>query len=165
MKIQIKTAVFWYVTPCDLVHGYQRLRGTCCVHLQGRKHWNCSLLVKNSIKYQLARRNTSRIWDGIAADLKPTARKYVLPQQTDRTRMVWERNTRVEETAFHNPERTPWISVLIVRQYVLTSISVTLLISCSIGVGFAVRRIHVIALQQVRNLVSAPTAVRIWSLT
>jgi hypothetical protein len=26
---------FWVVTPCSFVSGYQRFRGTCCLHLQG----------------------------------------------------------------------------------------------------------------------------------
>jgi len=27
--------VFWVVTPCSVVVGYQCLRGPCCLHLQG----------------------------------------------------------------------------------------------------------------------------------
>jgi hypothetical protein len=27
--------VFWVVTPCNVVLGYQRFGGPCCVHLQG----------------------------------------------------------------------------------------------------------------------------------
>jgi hypothetical protein len=30
-----KMAVFCVVAPCRLVNVYQRLRGTCCLHLQG----------------------------------------------------------------------------------------------------------------------------------
>jgi hypothetical protein len=29
--------VFWYVMPCNLVERYQRFRGFCSLHLQGRK--------------------------------------------------------------------------------------------------------------------------------
>jgi hypothetical protein len=29
-------AVFWDVAPCGLVEVYQRFRGTCCLHHQGR---------------------------------------------------------------------------------------------------------------------------------
>jgi hypothetical protein len=29
--------VFWVVTPCSDVVGYQRFGGTCCLHLQGPK--------------------------------------------------------------------------------------------------------------------------------
>jgi len=32
LKIQI---VFWVVTPCSDVVGYQRYGGPCCLHLQG----------------------------------------------------------------------------------------------------------------------------------
>jgi hypothetical protein len=28
-------AVFWVVTPCNLVEIYRRFRGTCCPHHQG----------------------------------------------------------------------------------------------------------------------------------
>jgi len=33
MKIQ--AVVFWVVTPCNTVVGYQRFGGSCCFHLQG----------------------------------------------------------------------------------------------------------------------------------
>jgi hypothetical protein len=29
--------VFWVVTPCSVVVGYQRFGGTCCLRLQGDK--------------------------------------------------------------------------------------------------------------------------------
>jgi hypothetical protein len=31
MKIQVE--VFWVVTPCSAVVGYQRFRSPCCIHL------------------------------------------------------------------------------------------------------------------------------------
>lgn len=36
MAISIKIMVFWEVTPCSLVDGYQYFAGISCVHLQGR---------------------------------------------------------------------------------------------------------------------------------
>jgi hypothetical protein len=35
LKIKMKMAVFWVVAPCNLVEGYRRLRGACCLHHQG----------------------------------------------------------------------------------------------------------------------------------
>jgi hypothetical protein len=37
-RIRFKIAVFWVVAPCSLVEGYQRFRGPCCLHHQGRLH-------------------------------------------------------------------------------------------------------------------------------
>lgn len=37
MAVPMKSIVFWDVMPCSLVHSYQRLGGTCYLHLQGRK--------------------------------------------------------------------------------------------------------------------------------
>jgi hypothetical protein len=36
----MRMAVFWVVAPCSLVEVYQRFRGPCCLHHQGR----CKLL-------------------------------------------------------------------------------------------------------------------------
>jgi len=33
LKVQVE--VFWVVTSCSVVAGYQRFRGSCCLHLQG----------------------------------------------------------------------------------------------------------------------------------
>jgi len=33
--MQIQVAVFWVVTPCNDVAGYQRFEGPCCLHLKG----------------------------------------------------------------------------------------------------------------------------------
>jgi hypothetical protein len=33
--VKIQVEVFWAVTPCGVVVGYQRLRGPCCLHLLG----------------------------------------------------------------------------------------------------------------------------------
>jgi hypothetical protein len=33
--VMFQVEVFWIVTPCGVVIGYQRFRGTCCLHLQG----------------------------------------------------------------------------------------------------------------------------------
>jgi len=35
MAVNIEVEVFWVVTPCNVVVGYQRFRGPCCLHLQG----------------------------------------------------------------------------------------------------------------------------------
>jgi len=34
-KSVFQVAVFWVVTPCSHVLGYQRFGGPCCLHLQG----------------------------------------------------------------------------------------------------------------------------------
>jgi hypothetical protein len=31
--VDMKTTVFWAVTPCSLVESYQCLEGTCCLHI------------------------------------------------------------------------------------------------------------------------------------
>jgi hypothetical protein len=33
-----KMAVFWVVAPCSLIEVYQRFRGPCCLHYQGREN-------------------------------------------------------------------------------------------------------------------------------
>jgi len=33
MNIQVN--IFWVITPCSFVVGYQRFGGLCCLHLQG----------------------------------------------------------------------------------------------------------------------------------
>jgi len=33
MKIQVEA--LWVMTPCSDVVGYQRFRGTCCLHFRG----------------------------------------------------------------------------------------------------------------------------------
>jgi hypothetical protein len=38
MVMIVQIVVFWDVTPCSLVGGYQCLGGTCCLHLQVSKH-------------------------------------------------------------------------------------------------------------------------------
>jgi hypothetical protein len=35
MVIKIQVVVFWVLTPCSVVVGYQHSRGPCCLHLQG----------------------------------------------------------------------------------------------------------------------------------
>lgn len=52
MKIQKRATVLWYVTKCDLIHGYQGLGGKYCVHLQDRKHLNRSRRIVPSTKLQ-----------------------------------------------------------------------------------------------------------------
>jgi len=40
MEVMFQVEVFWVVTPCSEVVGYQRFRGPCCIHLQGEvKRW------------------------------------------------------------------------------------------------------------------------------
>jgi hypothetical protein len=34
--VRTKMAVFWIVAPCSLAEVYQRFRGPCCLHHQGR---------------------------------------------------------------------------------------------------------------------------------
>jgi hypothetical protein len=36
MAVKFQVEVFWVVTSCSVVVGYQRFRGPCCLHLQGR---------------------------------------------------------------------------------------------------------------------------------
>jgi hypothetical protein len=33
-------SIFWVVTSCSVVVGYQRLGGPCCLHLQGFSKWD-----------------------------------------------------------------------------------------------------------------------------
>jgi hypothetical protein len=33
--VMIEVSVFWVVTPCSVVVGYQSYRGPCCLHPQG----------------------------------------------------------------------------------------------------------------------------------
>jgi len=35
MAVMFQVEVFWAVTPCSIVVGYQRFGGPCCLHLQG----------------------------------------------------------------------------------------------------------------------------------
>jgi len=35
MVVKIQVEVFWVVTLCSIVVGYQCFRGPCCFHLQG----------------------------------------------------------------------------------------------------------------------------------
>jgi hypothetical protein len=35
MAMMIQVVVFWVMTPCSDVVGYQRFGGPCCLHLQG----------------------------------------------------------------------------------------------------------------------------------
>jgi hypothetical protein len=35
MAVIFQVEVFWFLTPCSVVVGYQRFRGPCCIHLQG----------------------------------------------------------------------------------------------------------------------------------
>lgn len=52
MKIQMSATVLWYVTKCDLIHGYQGFGGTYCFHLQCRKHLGRSWRIVPSTKLQ-----------------------------------------------------------------------------------------------------------------
>jgi hypothetical protein len=33
--VKIHVGVFWVMTPCSYVVGYQRFGGPCCLHVQG----------------------------------------------------------------------------------------------------------------------------------
>jgi hypothetical protein len=35
--VKIQVEVFWVLTPCVVMVGYQRFRGPCCLHLQGQE--------------------------------------------------------------------------------------------------------------------------------
>jgi hypothetical protein len=35
MAVKIQDKVFWFVTPCSIVVGYQSFGGPCCFHLEG----------------------------------------------------------------------------------------------------------------------------------
>jgi len=35
MTVMFPFEVFWVVTPCSVVVGYQRFRGPCCLHIKG----------------------------------------------------------------------------------------------------------------------------------
>jgi hypothetical protein len=37
--VKIKVKVFWVVTPCNVVTGYQSFRSPCCLHLQVEIFW------------------------------------------------------------------------------------------------------------------------------
>jgi hypothetical protein len=63
-KLFIEMTVFWDVAPCSLVEGYQRVRGPCCLHHQGREYWLITLMMavagtfETSVNlYQTTRRN------------------------------------------------------------------------------------------------------------
>jgi hypothetical protein len=45
--LSLQVVVFWVVTPCIVVVGYQRFRGPCCLHLQGEIEaaWTSETLV------------------------------------------------------------------------------------------------------------------------
>jgi hypothetical protein len=33
-----KIMIFWVAIQCSLVHRYQHLKGTCCLHCHGERH-------------------------------------------------------------------------------------------------------------------------------
>jgi len=41
--VMFQVEVFWVMTLCNVVVGYQRFIGSCCLHLQGEVAVNCSL--------------------------------------------------------------------------------------------------------------------------
>jgi len=44
--VMFHVEVFWIVTPCSIVVGYQRFRGPCCLHPQGSMDlWNVGILL------------------------------------------------------------------------------------------------------------------------
>jgi hypothetical protein len=48
-------AVFWVVAPCSLAEVYQRFRGPCCLHPQGRenlKSYLSSLMQPESVSVE-----------------------------------------------------------------------------------------------------------------
>jgi len=45
-ETQIQVVIFWVVTPCNDVVGYQRFGGPCCLHLQNTI-WTHKLCLKN----------------------------------------------------------------------------------------------------------------------
>jgi hypothetical protein len=49
----LRIAVFWDVTPCNFVDGYQRFRGSFCLYLQGRRVAKSFSLIWNSIQYKV----------------------------------------------------------------------------------------------------------------
>jgi len=37
IAVTVKVSIFWDVTPCNLACMYKNFRGTCCLHLLGRR--------------------------------------------------------------------------------------------------------------------------------
>jgi hypothetical protein len=49
MMFQVE--VFWVVTLCNIVVGYQRVRGPCCLHLQGEVTSETMVSYHNTTRY------------------------------------------------------------------------------------------------------------------
>jgi len=47
--VMLQVKVFWVVMPCNVLVGYQRFRGPCCLHLKGalkmEAAWTSGMLV------------------------------------------------------------------------------------------------------------------------
>jgi len=47
MTVTFHIEVFWVVTPCNSVLGYEPFRGPCCLHLQGEMKMEASMDLRN----------------------------------------------------------------------------------------------------------------------
>jgi len=47
MEVIVQVEIFWLLTPCSVVLGYQRFRRPCCLHIQsdGKAIWTSETLV------------------------------------------------------------------------------------------------------------------------
>jgi hypothetical protein len=65
----MKMAVFWVVAPCNIVEGYHRFRGSCCLHHQGALMMETASTSETSVHlYHLHGATTQKTAYSVAAD-------------------------------------------------------------------------------------------------
>jgi hypothetical protein len=79
MAVIFQVQVFWVVTPCSVVVGYQRFAGLRCLHLQGDGSSTdlCNLLYPSTTLHDVTIQKSSKILLGIrevpSSNLAPEA--------------------------------------------------------------------------------------------